>query len=176
MTTLEWEGGEVTGRRRRVNYSSIEWATAGDDPMTTLLTRILRAGAFACLIGLVCSAWAESEESGAAAGGIKYVTLQPGFVTNYGITKTGRMMYLKADVTLKISNPESEAAVKYHNAALRNALVLLFSRQDDAIVSSSDGREQLRQQALAELRGILNAEESKDSIDDLVFSNFVVQH
>ena len=121
------------------------------------------------------SANAESEEGG-TAGGAKYVTLQPAFVTNYGITKTGRMMYLKADVTLKVSNPDAEAAVKYHNAMLRNALVLLFSRQDDAVVSSSDGREQLRQQALAELRALMNAEESKDEIDDLVFSNFVVQH
>ena len=122
------------------------------------------------------TAGAESEEGGGSAGGVKYVTLQPAFVTNYGITKTGRMMYLKADVTLKVSNPEAEAAVKYHNAALRNALVLLFSRQEDAVVSSSDGREQLRQQALTELRGIMNAEESKDVVDDLVFSNFVVQH
>src|ERR1700741_4846379 len=87
-------------------------------------------------MGLIGSGHAESEESG---GGVKYVTLQPAFVTNYGITKTGRMMYLKADVTLKVSNPEAEAAVKYHNAALRNALVLLFSRQDDTAVSSSDG-------------------------------------
>jgi len=118
---------------------------------------------------------AESEEGG-NAGGVKYVTLQPAFVTNYGITKTGRMMYLKADVTLKVSNADAEAAVKYHNAAIRNALVLLFSRQDDAVVSSSDGREQLRQQALTELRAILDAEQSKDAIDDLVFSNFVVQH
>jgi flagellar protein FliL len=55
-------------------------------------------------------------------------------------------------------------------------LVLLFSRQDDAVVSSSDGREQLRVQALADLRSVLNTEEGKDSIDDLVFSNFVVQH
>jgi len=116
---------------------------------------------------------AESEEGGAA--GVKYVTLQPAFVTNYGITKTGRMMYLKADVTLKVSNPDAEATVKYHNAALRNALVLLFSRQDDAVVSSSDGREQLRRQALTELRAILDAEECRNAIDDLVFSNFVVQ-
>jgi len=132
------------------------------------------------LVLLIGSAWAgaanaESEEGG-AAGGVKYVTLQPAFVTNYGVTKTGRMMYLKADVTLKVSNPEAEAAVKYHNPALRNALVLLFSRQDDAVVSSSDGREQLRRQALTELRAILDAEENPNAIDDLVFSNFVVQH
>jgi flagellar FliL protein len=141
------------------------------------MTSRTRRGLWIVLAISVCatSASAESEDTG-AAGGVKYVTLQPAFVTNYGITNTGRMMYLKADVTLKVSNPDAEAALKYHNAQLRNALVLLFSRQDDAVVSSSDGREQLRQQALTELRAIMDAEQTHDAIDDLVFSNFVVQH
>src|SRR5262249_19858300 len=140
------------------------------DAMTIGVMRLLRSVLIVSTVVLVGGAHAESEE--AAGGGVKYVTLQPAFVTNYRITETGRMMYLKADVTLRVSTPDAEAAVKYHNAALRNALVLLFSRQDDAVVSSSDGREQLRQQALGELRSIMAAEESKDSIDDLVFSNF----
>ena len=109
-------------------------------------------------------------------GGIKYVTLQPAFVTNYGVTKTGRLTYLKADVTLKVADPEAEVALKYHTPALRNALVLLFSRQEDGAVSSSDGREQIRQEALTQLRDIMQAEEGKPVIEDLVFSNFVVQH
>jgi flagellar FliL protein len=115
-------------------------------------------------------------EGGEEGGGVKYVTLQPAFVTNYGVTKTGRLTYLKADVTLKVADPENEAAIKYHTPALRNALVLLFSRQEDATVSSSDGREQIRQEALTQLRDIMQAEEGKPVIEDLVFSNFVVQH
>lgn len=115
---------------------------------------------------------AEGDES----GGVKYVTLQPAFVTNYGVTKTGRLTYLKADVTLKVADPEGEAALKYHTPALRNALVLLFSRQEDAAVSSSDGRERIRQEALTALRDIMQTEEGKPVIEDLVFSNFVVQH
>jgi flagellar FliL protein len=109
-------------------------------------------------------------------GGVKYVTLQPAFVTNYGVTKSGRLTYLKADVTLKVADPEAEAAVKYHTPALRNALVLLFSRQEDSAVSSSEGREQIRKAALTQLRDIMQTEEGKPVIDDLVFSNFVVQH
>jgi flagellar protein FliL len=124
------------------------------------------------ILGLVSSfAAAEAQE-----GGVKYVTLQPPFVTNFGVTKTGRLTYLKADVTLKVANPEGEAALKYHSPVLRNALVLLFSRQEDVAVSSSDGREQIRQQALTELRDIMQAESGEPVIEDLVFSNFVVQH
>ncbi|MCX7065654.1 MAG: flagellar basal body-associated FliL family protein [Proteobacteria bacterium] len=107
--------------------------------------------------------------------GVRYVTLQPAFVTNYGVTETGRLKYLKADVTLKVANPELEAALKYHAPALRNALVLLFSRQEEATVSTSEGREQIRVAALTELRAIMQAEDGEPIIDDLVFSNFVVQ-
>jgi len=107
--------------------------------------------------------------------GVRYVTLQPAFVTNYGVTETGRLKYLKADVTLKVANPELEVALKYHAPALRNALVLLFSRQEEATVSTSEGREQIRVAALTELRAIMQAEDGEPIIDDLVFSNFVVQ-
>lgn len=125
------------------------------------------------LILAVAAAVAAANE---APEGVRYVTLQPAFVTNFGVTKTGRLTYLKADVTLKVANSEAEVALKYHTPALRNALVLLFSRQEDAAVSSSDGREQIRQQALTELRDIMQAENGEPVIEDLVFSNFVVQH
>jgi flagellar FliL protein len=131
----------------------------------------MRAILVAVLSVVASLAAAEGQE-----GGVKYVTLQPAFVTNFGVTKTGRLTYLKADVTLKVANAEGEAALKYHTPALRNALVLLFSRQEDAAVSSSDGREQIRQQALSELRDIMQTESGEPVIEDLVFSNFVVQH
>jgi len=133
--------------------------------------RVIAASFVAVLVLFSLGARAEGPE-----GGVKYVTLQPAFVTNFGVTKTGRLTYLKADVTLKVADPEGEAALKYHTPALRNALVLLFSRQEEAAVSSGDGREQIRQQALAELRDIMQAEEGRPVIEDLVFSNFVVQH
>ena len=131
----------------------------------------MRAILVAVLCVVASLAAAEAQE-----GGVKYVTLQPAFVTNFGVTKTGRLTYLKADVTLKVANADGEAALKYHAPALRNALVLLFSRQEDAAVSSSDGREQIRQQALTELRDIMQTESGEPVIEDLVFSNFVVQH
>lgn len=123
------------------------------------------------LVFIMTAALAAAEE----AEGVRYVTLQPAFVTNYGVTETGRLKYLKADVTLKVANSELEATLKYHTPALRNALVLLFSRQEEATVSTSEGREQIRVAALTELRAIMQAEDGKPIIDDLVFSNFVVQ-
>jgi flagellar FliL protein len=136
------------------------------------ISKVIRTGTILAMLCVAMFAGAEGTES----GGVKYVTLQPAFVTNYGVTKTGRLTYLKADVTLKVADAEGEAALKYHTPALRNALVLLFSRQEDTVVSSSEGREQIRQEALTALRDIMQTEEGAQVIEDLVFSNFVVQH
>ena len=46
-------------------------------------------------------------------------------------------------------------------------LLLLFSRQDQATVSSGDGREALRLEAMEELRAIMEAEEGNAYIEDL---------
>jgi len=105
----------------------------------------------------------------------RYVTLQPTFVTNYGFSENGRLKYLKADVTVRVSSHDAEMALRNHFPYLRNNLVLLFSRQDEASVSSREGREVLREEALAELRAVMEAEEGETYIEDLMFSNFVVQ-
>jgi flagellar FliL protein len=106
---------------------------------------------------------------------VRYVELQPAFVTNYGFAEGGRLKYVKTDVSVRVSTQEAEMATRYHLPALRNALVLLLSRQDEAAVSTSGGREMLKAQALEELNAILEAEEGRPLVDDLLFTNFVVQ-
>ena len=108
-------------------------------------------------------------------GVVRYVELQPTFITNFGVSDSGHLHYIKADVTVRVSNKEAEYAARYHLPALRNSLVMLFSRQDESTVSSSAGRETIKVEALQELREILEAEEGEGFIDDLMFTNFVVQ-
>ena len=111
-----------------------------------------------------------------AAEEVRYVTLQPTFITNFGYSEVGRLKYLKADVSVRVPDLEAETAVKEHFPYLRNNMVLLLSRQDEATVSTSEGREKMRLEALEELRGILEQETGKPYIEDLMFSNFIVQH
>lgn len=117
----------------------------------------------------------EEGESGLEDGDVRYVTLQPTFVTNYGVSETGRLKYLKADVTCRVATRDAEMALRYHLPALRNELVLLFSRQEESTLTTSEGRERLRHEALDELRDVMKREEGHTYIDDLVFDNFVVQ-
>ncbi len=101
--------------------------------------------------------------------------LQPAFVTNYGFTENGRLKYVKTDISVRVSTQAAEMAARYHLPALRNALILLLSQQDEAAVSTGGGRDLLRASALAELNEILEWEEGEALIDDLMFTNFVVQ-
>ena len=111
----------------------------------------------------------------AIGGVVRYVNLKPTFITNYGVSDTGRLRYVKADVTVRVSNKDAEFAARYHLPALRNRLVLLLSRQDESTISSATGRETIKAEALQELREVLDAEEGEPYIDDLMFTNFVVQ-
>ena len=126
--------------------------------------------AFFVLVLTIASAAAEEE-----AAEVRYLPLQPAFVTNFGVSDDGSLSFVKADVSIRVSSQAAEMAARYHLPALRNAMVLLLSRQDEAAVSSGSGREAIRAEALAELRSILEAEEGNPYIDDVMFTNFIVQ-
>lgn len=108
---------------------------------------------------------------------VEYVELQPPFITNYG--GPGPLKYLKAEVSLKVTSREGEANVKLHTPPIRNALVLLLSKQTDDTVNSAAGREQIRRQALEAIRQILVEEYGQagyQMVGDLLFTSFVVQN
>ena len=109
------------------------------------------------------------------AAEVRYVPLQPAFVTNFGLSDDGNLSFVKADVSIRVSSQAAEMAARYHLPALRNAMVLLLSRQDEAAVSSGSGREAIRAEALAELRSILETEEGNPYVEDVMFTNFIVQ-
>lgn len=127
----------------------------------------------AVLVGFVASAQAQESEAPAAV--VRYVELKPTFVANFGVSQTGALKYVKADITVRVSNKDAEYATRYHLPALRNELVFLLSRQDESTMASAEGRETLKAEALQELREVLEAEEGQPIIDDLMFTNFVVQ-
>ncbi|MGB9577906.1 MAG: flagellar basal body-associated FliL family protein [Halothiobacillaceae bacterium] len=93
------------------------------------------------------------------------------------LADTSEADYLQVEVQLLVSSPEVEAAIKAHMPALRHALLTLFSQQKSPELKTSQGREQLRQQALADVRKILEkqADIDPDEIEDLLFTNFIMQ-
>jgi len=113
--------------------------------------------------------------SGSGRGSTLYVSLGPSFVTNYD--GGGRLKYLKADVTLRV-RPPAEVALERHLPYIRNRLVLLFSQQLEEDLTSTEGKEALRAQALKEVRDaldLLDRPGSSTSVTELYFTSYVLQ-
>lgn len=133
------------------------------------VTRIL---AFCLALGLSVPALAEKAADDTVAKTI-YYTLTPALVGNYG--SDGRLKYYKADVALRIGSSEAEARVKHHEPLIRNQLVMLFSQQTEASLSSVEAKEALRSEALQQVQAVLTQEEGRPLVDDLLFNNLIIQ-
>ena len=113
--------------------------------------------------------------SGSGRDNSLYVSLGPSFVTNYD--GGGRLKYLKADVTLRV-RPPAEVALERHLPYIRNRLVLLFSQQLEENLTSTDGKEALRAQALQEVRDALDLLDRPGlsaNVTELYFTAYVLQ-
>ncbi len=118
----------------------------------------------------------EGAENAQPPGRAQYVHLQPAFVLNYGDQPKGRLKYLRTDVALRVLGDAAAARVGHHTPYLRNQLVFLLSQQTDETVNTSQGREELRKQALEEVRATMVMLEGQPLVEDLYFQNFVVQN
>lgn len=135
-----------------------------------------------CLLCTIASAHAaEHGEGGGEGGGEKagsaseYLDIKPALITNYG--GPGPIHFLKAELTLRLSkDAEASELVMRHMPHIRHELIMLFSRQSEDNLTSMQSKEQLRQDALAAVQKVLQAEENKKLVQDLLFTNFVIQH
>lgn len=130
-------------------------------------------GLWSLALALNVLASAKKEEAPKATS--EYITLTPAVVANYG-TGSGGMRYLKADVVLRVAGgAEAQAAVIHHLPYVRHVLVMLLSDQTDESLATMEGKEKLRQEALAAVQKIVEEEEGKPLVGDLLFNSFVVQ-
>ncbi|MEQ5836656.1 flagellar basal body-associated FliL family protein [Marinobacter sp. NFXS9] len=116
---------------------------------------------------------APAEEQAAPAPSI-YVAMDPPFITNIG-QSTGRLSYVKAEVTLRVASKEAETAVKDHEPRLRHEMVMLLAREKLEELSKPEGQEALRQKALEAFNKVLEEEQTGAEIMDVLFTSFVVQ-
>ena len=102
-----------------------------------------------------------------------YIAIKPEFVINFA-DKAGKSKYLKCELSVVTKDPEIEKAVEKHMPAIRNALVLLLSRQIYEDLMPNEGKEKLRADALAAVQAVMESQVGKPGIEDLYFSNFVM--
>lgn len=123
---------------------------------------------------LPMAAQAEEAKEGEAHK-VSYYSLNPPFVGNYGLDGTTKLKVFKADIALRVTGPEALAAVKANEPLIRNQLVGLFTQQTNEAMSTVEGKEKLRQQALKQTQQVMNDETGKPVVEDLLFNNLIIQ-
>jgi len=118
---------------------------------------------------------AMAEEAAEGAPKVAYISLSPPFVGNYALDGNSKLRVYKADVALRVTGDAAAAAVKHHEPLIRNQLVALFTQQAVDSMSNVEAKERLRQEALKQVQQVMENEEGKPIVEDLLFNNLIVQ-
>ncbi len=101
-----------------------------------------------------------------------YYAIDPPLVVNF--EDSAAVRFLQITVELMARDQKAIDGVQKNVPLIRNNLLLLISNRDYKTLMSREGKEKLRQEALAEVRNI-SKKEGAPPVDDLLFTSFVVQ-
>jgi len=108
------------------------------------------------------------------AGPPLFLGLDPPFVVNFDGEQTAR--FLQIAVQLETRDPATIELLKTNDPVVRNDLLLLFGNQKYAQLSTREGKEALRTEALAEVRKVLAAAGGHaERLEAVYFTSFVMQ-
>ncbi|MCB5161970.1 flagellar basal body-associated FliL family protein [Marinomonas algarum] len=144
--------------------------------IVALVLVLVGGGAAAYFLFLSGPSDAESPESDEAALVNEpsiYLSLDPVFIVDFLVD--GRQRYVQLNMTVMSKNAQQVDAVKLHMPLIRNSLVLLFSSQSFAELKTAEGRVALKQASLEAINSILEQETGQQGIDNVLFTNFVMQ-
>lgn len=123
----------------------------------------------------LASALAQEEQETAAAGTM-YFELDPAFVLNYGNGTSGRLKFLRAELTLRLSTQGTViGVVNQHMPAIRHAIIMYLSKQSNERINDASQRDSLRNELRDEVQATLAAVGEASGVEDLLFNAFIVQ-
>jgi flagellar FliL protein len=104
----------------------------------------------------------------------QYVKLDPPFVVNF--EAKGLMRFLQVTVELMTRDPHTAEVIKQNNPMIRNDLIMLFGSQQYESISTREGKDKLRAEALATVAAVIDAEGGDGKkVEQLFFTSFVMQ-
>ena len=117
----------------------------------------------------------EAGKEGASSGKepVIYFPLEPAFLTNFVVN--GRPRYLQMSITLMSHDKGTIEAVQKHMPLIRNRLVMLLSGEQFDMLRVRAGREALQLKLTDAVKEVLTKETGKADIENLLFTNFVMQ-
>lgn len=104
-----------------------------------------------------------------------YYPMAPAFVVN--VEDGPRTHFMQITVQLMTRDPEVIDKVEVNQPPLRHAMIMLLGHQSAETMRSVQGREQVRQEALAEVRRVMKevAGVKASKIEAVYFTDFVIQ-
>ncbi|HEX6999679.1 MAG TPA: flagellar basal body-associated FliL family protein [Gammaproteobacteria bacterium] len=102
-----------------------------------------------------------------------YFALDPGLIVNF--EGGGRVRYLQVGIEFQTHDPAAVEAFAQHAPVVRNSLIMLLSDQSYEELVTREGKEALRQAALAEVQAVMTERYGSPAVETLYFTNFVMQ-
>lgn len=102
-----------------------------------------------------------------------YFAFDPAFVVNFQDDSSVRFLQITVEVMAR--DPLVIEAVKTHTPLIRNNLVMLFSTQTPESISTRQGKEKIRADALKEIQKIMKEQTGSTGVEAVYFTSFVMQ-
>jgi flagellar FliL protein len=104
----------------------------------------------------------------------QYLALDPPFVVNFEAEQMVR--FLQITVQLMSRDPHTIELLKSNDPVVRDQLLMLFGNQKYEVLSTREGKESLRKQALESVRAVISgAGGHPDHVEAVYFTSFVMQ-
>ena len=102
-----------------------------------------------------------------------YVPLNPAFVVNFENQEL--VSFLQVDIQVMTYDSSVEQALKVHMPVVRNELLLLLGGKQYHEINTREGKRKLSQEAITEIRRVLDEAGAPSGIEALYFTSFVMQ-
>jgi flagellar FliL protein len=102
-----------------------------------------------------------------------YTALDPPFVVSF--EQGGGARYVQLTLQAMARSEKTIAAVKQHAPAIRNSVLYKLSGYELDVLSTQDGKEQLRHDLLVAANEILAKNRVQERIEELYFTSLVIQ-
>jgi flagellar protein FliL len=120
----------------------------------------------------VSSAGGHGGEGGEGGKPANFLPIEPPLVVNFEDGSVVR--FLQISMEIQAHDQKALESVTKNLPLIRNNLLFLMSNRNYQSLMSREGKEKLRDEALAEIRAVQKKQGGPD-IDDLLFTSFVVQ-
>jgi len=83
--------------------------------------------------------------------------------------------FLQVDISLQVASAEAAEAIKLHMPAVKNRLLLLLTSKSAAEISTVEGKQDLSNEIIAEVKKPFAPNTKPQEVLDVFFTSFVVQ-